>query len=214
MGLTIHWNQRGDKPLTEQEARLAVEFVKDIAVRSKWEVLSEWDEVVEQSDYTIDNDFKPTKLSPGKVKQFGISIWPHKDCEDITIGFYETQPGMFMLGYFIEYSPESKQHKSSSFCKTHYAGFAVHKKVCRFFEALDKYFVPLEVSDDCRYYGNWDDEQGAKEFGEYIAFVRDLGAKLKGSFGAENVQGSEDTIDGWKDDYVDHLARQFKEKKK
>lgn len=218
MGLTIHWEAKDPKAFIKPEDAIAcVEFVKEIAQREGWEILGEWDDVVNPSDYQKQalwvNDRQVPQSSSRRTstRTIGISVHPHPDCESVAISF-DLESGKMVE--YVDYG-HSKQAYTSQFCKTHYAGFPTHRKVCRLFEAIDKNFVHLEVHDEGDYYGIWDDKKGKENFGEYVAFVHGVGQQLKQEFGGENVEvySSEDNTDGWKEEYVNHLAKEIKNRK-
>lgn len=216
MGLTIHWEAKNKEAFIDPKvARQCVEFVKEIAQREKWQILAEWDETVNPSEYKKNGTWNGKKFvdtEPSKrteTQTIGISVLPHKDSESICISF-DLDSGKMMK--YDDYG-HSKYSYNSQFCKTHYAGFNTHRKVCRLLQAIDKHFVPLEVSDEGDYYGVWDDKKGKGNFGEYVAFVKGFGDMFTKQLinNGDNVEiyKSEDHTDGWKEEYIDHLAKKF-----
>lgn len=215
MGLTIHWEQKDkDQIISDETARQCIDFVKDIANREGWEIFAEFEEVIDTDRFEAP-DWRNTVMKkipenvPKQLKQFGISVQPHKDCETVLLSFAGGK-----LRHFNDFGQPERTGwiSDSQFCKTHYAGFATHRKVCRLLQAIDKHFIPLEVSDEGSYYGIWNDEKGQKRFGEYVAFVKGVGDQLTNTFGGENVLDQHNNTDGWKHDYIDELARQQQNK--
>jgi hypothetical protein len=215
MGLTIHWEQKNPKEKIDiKKATECIEFIEFIAEKAGWEVLGKWNEVVRLDRYEMP-DHREARLpqpSGGIARQMGISVHPHPDCESVVISF-DTTNGKLRHYYDFGRPDQIGWIMDSTFCKTHYAGFAVHKQVCRLLEAISKRYIELEVSDEGDYYGIWDDEKGKKVFGEYVAFVKGVGDQIKNNFGGDNVIDSHDSTSGWKEDYIDHLAEEFKNKK-
>lgn len=216
MGLTIHWQQKNKQEKIDlKKAQECVDFVEFVAKHEGWEVLKKWNKVIKIDDFEVPawrEDEGWEKPRGGIARNIGISVHPHKDCESVVIAFDTTN------GKLLHYRDFGGGRKGwidySEFCKTHYAGFKVHKKVCRLLAAIDKMYIPLEVSDEGEYYGKWDDEHGLKVFGEYVEFVNSVGQQLADNFGAQNIHAAKDNTDGWKEDYIDSLIQKFKEKGK
>jgi len=212
MGLTIHYEAKDKKAFINEKTILdCVSFIRKVAELSKWEILANIDETVNPSLYekssSYDEVTQTFKKQPNSTRTNArsvlITIHPHKDCESLTFGF-DVNAGKFII--YEEYRNGGKYSSTTQFCKTHYAGFQVHKKVCKLLDAISKNYFELEVHDEGDYYGIWDEEKGKKNFGEYVAFVHNIGNMLKDTLGTENLYSSEDHTDGWKDDYLDSLV--------
>jgi hypothetical protein len=204
MGLTIHYSALDKKAYIQPEtARRCVALVEQVAELENWELCKKWEETVDPSQYEKDRDDthnkpkrKRSNSSRTEAHTTGISVIPHPDSEAVVLAF-DLDSGK--LAQYVEFG-NYKQAYNEFFCKTHYAGFDTHKKVCYLLQAIDR-LVPLDVDDEGGFYGVWNEEKGRENFGEYVAYVHSFGKVLKDAFGDnENVQisSSEDVTSGWK----------------
>jgi len=120
-----------------------------------------------------------------------ISVSPHPESETVVLIFKKNRSGECIL--------------ENAFCKTQYAGFEIHKKVCKLLHAINQAYIPLRVYDEAKYYGVWDEAKGKENFGEGAAILKGFSDYLDKEFkGKTKFESACKNTKGWVNDFLDH----------
>ncbi len=209
MGITIHYKSKGKK-ISAKKVDECLNLIESIAKTKKWKILNKINEQFNNIQFS--RDWNKTVETAKNIKQMGINILPHPDCESVLICFYTTNNKDYSFGTFFKYRDDIKENYTFhdwQFTKTQYAGIDTHVEVVKLLKVVET-FIPLDVSDEGGYWETNDIVKLGKNFGENLDMILSLTKTLTKAFDVKNVISSHEETKGWHNDYLDYKIKNKK----
>jgi hypothetical protein len=129
MGVTIHWQGRLAGPINYDRI---VHAIRTFAVARRWPIKE-----IERAERRLERVIAEREV-PYIGPTFGLTVWPHADCEPVRFEFDEA--------FFTQ-----------EYCKTQFAGVATHIAVIDLLRRVAPLFCEFEVVDEGDYWESSDE---------------------------------------------------------